>query len=234
MKTITSCMFTIERRIPWNQAQTHTVQEFGSPEHRDTASPNANKFNLAIDEENIDFNISGVPNAMVKRSHGINVHNLILQIENHPQRQAFSTSNMELKFEFGLWIKTNLSLGSEFLLERSNMWSIQFKTIQKFLQIHKTEYHKQARVWLQPGQRRKQNPQPRELAGMTAIITIHQRKWIDIEPSKQDLESYDLSKKVVNLLRHNQTLYQDEDGAIEFPKIKVSSSKSSFTNTELL
>ena len=26
----------------------------------------ANKFNLAMDDENIDFNISGVPNAMVK------------------------------------------------------------------------------------------------------------------------------------------------------------------------
>ena len=67
------------------------MQEFGSPEHRDTASLNANKFNLAIDEENIDFNISGVPNAMVKRSHGINVHNLIQQIENHPQRQALQS-----------------------------------------------------------------------------------------------------------------------------------------------
>ena len=88
MKTIASCMFTIELGNPWNQAQTHTVQEFGSPEHRDTASSNANKFNLAIDEENIDFNISGVPNAMVKRSHGINVHNLIHKIENNPQRQA--------------------------------------------------------------------------------------------------------------------------------------------------
>ena len=44
---------------------THTVQEFDSPGHRDTASSNANKFNLAINDENIDFNISGVPNAMV-------------------------------------------------------------------------------------------------------------------------------------------------------------------------
>ena len=74
-----------------SSANTHTVQEFGSPEHRDTASSNANKFNLAIDEENIDFNISGVPNAMVKRSHGINVHNLIQKIENHPQRQALQS-----------------------------------------------------------------------------------------------------------------------------------------------
>ena len=67
---------------------THTAEEFVPAEHRDAASSNANKFNLATDEENIDFNISGVPNAMVKRSHSIDVHNLIQQIENHPQRQA--------------------------------------------------------------------------------------------------------------------------------------------------
>ena len=49
---------------------------------------------------------------------------------------------------------------------------------------------------------------------------MHERRWIDIEPSKQDLASYDLSKKVINLLRHNQTLQREEDGAIEFCKIK--------------
>ena len=65
----------------------------------------------------------------------------------------------------------------------------------------------------------KAKPQPREFAGTTATIPIHQRRWIDIEPSKQDLASYDLSKKVSNLLRHNQTLQREEDGAIEFYKI---------------
>ena len=35
-----------------------------------------------------DFNISGVPNAMVKRSQSISVHNLIQKIESHPQREA--------------------------------------------------------------------------------------------------------------------------------------------------
>ena len=55
-------------------------------------------------------------------------------------------------------------------------------------------------MWLQPGQRRKQKPQPRELAG-TTTIPLRERRWIDIEPSKQDLDSYDLSKKVINLLR---------------------------------
>ena len=53
------------------EESSHKVQEVGSLEHRDATSSNANKFNLAIDDENIDFNISGVPNAMVKRSHGI-------------------------------------------------------------------------------------------------------------------------------------------------------------------
>ena len=66
----------------------------------------------------------------------------------------------------------------------------------------------------------KAKPQPRVLVGTTATIPIHERRWIDIEPSKQNLASYDISKKVINLLRHNQTLQREEDGAIEFYKIK--------------
>ena len=79
----------------------------------------------------------------------------------------------------------------------------------------------------------KAKPQPREFAG-TTTIPLRERRWIDIEPSKQDLDSYDLSKKVINLLRHNQTSHREEDGTIEFCKIKISSSRSSFTNTELV
>ena len=39
----------------------------------------------------LTFNIPGVPNLTVKRSHGANVHNLIQKIENHPQRQALQS-----------------------------------------------------------------------------------------------------------------------------------------------
>ena len=71
---------------------------------------------------------------------------------------TFNTSNMELKFESGLWVKTILNLGSEYLMEQTNMWSIQVKTIQKFLQIHKKiKCHKQVSRLLQPDQRQKQN-----------------------------------------------------------------------------
>ena len=69
------------------EGSSHKVQEVGSLEHRD----DADKFNISIDDENIDFNISGVPNPMVKRSHGIIIHNLIQQMEKHPQREALQS-----------------------------------------------------------------------------------------------------------------------------------------------
>ena len=45
-------------------------------------------------------------------------------------------------------------------------------------------------------------------------------KWIDIEAVESSFSAYEVSKKVINLLRHNQTLQREEDGAIEFYKIK--------------
>ena len=76
-----------------SSSSTHIVKEqFVPAEHRDIASFNTdNEFSRAIDEENIDFNIPGVPNSTLKRSHGVNVQNLIQKIENHPQRQALQS-----------------------------------------------------------------------------------------------------------------------------------------------
>ena len=78
----------------WSRtAQVHTVKEHFAPEeNRDTASFNTdNEFNRAINEENIDFNIPGLPHSTVKRSHGVNVRNLFQKIENHPQRHALQS-----------------------------------------------------------------------------------------------------------------------------------------------
>ena len=66
----------------------------------------------------------------------------------------------------------------------------------------------------------KAKPQQREPVDTTTTIPMRERRWIDIEPSEQSLAAYDLSKKVINLLRHNQMLQREEDGAIEFHKIK--------------
>ena len=89
-----------------SSASTHIVKEQFVPEgNRDIASCNSdNEFNRAIDEENIDFNIPGVPNSTVKRSHGVNVQNLIQKIENHPQRQALQ-SDLQQRQQFNPFCK---------------------------------------------------------------------------------------------------------------------------------
>ena len=89
-----------------SSSSTLIVKELFVPEeNRDIASFTAdNEFNRAIDEENIDFNIPGVPNSTVKRTHGVNVQNLIQKIENHPQRQALQ-SDLQQHRQFNLFSK---------------------------------------------------------------------------------------------------------------------------------
>ena len=79
--------------VELSSSSVHTVKEqFAPEENRDIPSFNAdNEFNRAINEENIDFNIPGVPHSAVKRSQGVNVRNLIQKIENHPQRHALQS-----------------------------------------------------------------------------------------------------------------------------------------------
>ena len=72
-----------------NSSNTHTVKEHAPEEHREIASFNTNnEFNRATNEEDIDFNIPGVPNSTVKQLHGASVRDLIQKIENHPNRHA--------------------------------------------------------------------------------------------------------------------------------------------------
>ena len=73
-----------------NSSSAHTVKEQNVPEeHREIASFNTdNEFNREINEEDIDFNIPGVPHSTVKQLHGVSVRDLIQKIENHPNRPA--------------------------------------------------------------------------------------------------------------------------------------------------
>ena len=62
----------------------HTVQENYHLKSRD----NVDKFDLATDDVNVDFNISGIPGEAVKRSENFNILQLIRRITRHPQKQA--------------------------------------------------------------------------------------------------------------------------------------------------
>ena len=66
----------------------------------------------------------------------------------------------------------------------------------------------------------KAEPQKREPVDVPSIIPMNERKWIDIEPSEPSLAAYEVSKKVLSLLRHNQTVQREDDGAIQFWSIK--------------
>ena len=66
----------------------------------------------------------------------------------------------------------------------------------------------------------KAKPQRREPVDLPSIIPMNERKWIEIELGDSSLSAYEISKKVINLLRHSQTVQREDDGAVQFWKIK--------------
>ena len=62
--------------------------------------------------------------------------------------------------------------------------------------------------------------QRRETVELPSNIPMNERKWIDIEPAESLLSAYEVSKKVINLLRHCQTIQREDDGAVQFWRIK--------------
>ena len=66
----------------------------------------------------------------------------------------------------------------------------------------------------------KAKPQKRDFASSsTRSIPLRERTWTDVEPGKQSLSDYSVSKKLIHLLHHG-SLPRDNDGAIEFWRIK--------------
>ena len=65
----------------------------------------------------------------------------------------------------------------------------------------------------------KAKSQRREPVDVPSIIPMNGRKWIDIEPGESSFSAYEISKKVINLLRHSQTVQREDDGAAQFWRI---------------
>ena len=80
----------------------------------------------------------------------------------------------------------------------------------------------------------KAKPQKRELVYLPSIIPMNERKWIDIVPEESSLSAYEVSKKVINLLRHCQTVQREDDGAVQFWRTKNFLQKSISTNSFLV
>ena len=65
-------------------------------------------------------------------------------------------------------------------------------------------------------------PQRRDAGYSPKIIPMNARNWIDVEPGNHSLSlsAYEVSKKVIHLLRHSQQVQREEDGAVHFWRIK--------------
>ena len=63
--------------------------------------------------------------------------------------------------------------------------------------------------------------QRREPAGSSPrTILIGKRTWTDVEPGKYSLSDYDISKQLIHLLRHGNQAHREDDGAVQFWRIK--------------
>ena len=69
---------------PEREEVQHTVQENDHLKSRD----NVDKFDLATDDANAYYSVSGIPEEAVKRSENLNILQLIRRITRHPQQQA--------------------------------------------------------------------------------------------------------------------------------------------------
>ena len=66
----------------------------------------------------------------------------------------------------------------------------------------------------------KTKPQKRETDELPSTIPMSERKWIDIETAEPCLSAYEVSKKVVHLLRHSQQVQREDYGAVQLWRIK--------------
>ena len=67
----------------------------------------------------------------------------------------------------------------------------------------------------------KAKPQRREPASSsTRTILTGTRIWTDVDPGEYSLSDYDVSKKLIRLLRFGKQVHREDDGAIEFWRIK--------------
>ena len=133
--------------------------------------------------------------------------------------QLSKLQKMGLKFESGPWVKIILNLGSD-LIERTNTWSIQITTILKFLQINmKIKRHNQVSRLLQPDQRQKQNDKRRNLLSRQVSYQCTKENGLTLSHRNQ-LSLHTTYRRKWSVFFDNQTVQREEDGAIQFYRIK--------------
>ena len=130
--------------------------------------------------------------------------------------------------ELCLWAETILTHGSESLMDQINVWWIWTITTQKFPKISSKNmrYNWMHRI-------------SRPIKGKcktskkSTCWALHQESfpWKEgfgsiLNQGNISLSEYEVSKKVIHLLRHSQKVHREDDGAVPFCRIKEKSSES--------
>ena len=60
-------------------------------------------------------------------------------------------------------------------------------------------------------------PRPKPTLTLTPVsIPCRERKWIDVDAGKLSQGCFDVSKFMIRLLRHHNTVHREDDGAVRF------------------
>ena len=106
-------------------------------------------------------------------------------------------------------------------MDQINMWWIRTTKTQYFLKIclKNKRYNWRWKI-LHADQRQKQNrTEGNQLINSTIIIPM-KKKELDWYWTRELLSAYEVSKKIVYLLRHSQQVQREDDGAVHFRRIK--------------
>ena len=119
-------------------------------------------------------------------------------------RPVICTGTMELKSESGLWGKIILNPGSEFLMDQNKfVIDSNYNNTEVPADLPEEQASQSNVKVFAARSKAKAKPQRREPVDVPSIIPMNERKWIDIEPGESSFSAYEISKKVINLLRHS-------------------------------
>ena len=63
----------------------------------------------------------------------------------------------------------------------------------------------------------KAKPRPKPIFTLTPVsILYHERKWIEVDPGKFSQGCFEVSKFMIRLFRHDDTVHREADGSVGF------------------
>ena len=128
--------------------------------------------------------------------------------------------NMEWKSELNLLTKTILTRGWELLMAWTN-WSQTWSTGSTTTTSRRPPQRRRNFFAVASRSKAKAKPRrPSTASSSSKIAPILERIWIDIEPGAEFDQAYPVAKRINTLFRHGE-LPREEDGAIEFWRLKM-------------